>query len=343
MAANGVILALIAGWLLRPGEADPTVAGTKPPSGVAGATPSPTEVPIPTKAEIMGIKGQRFGLSAPDVPWSAAKTERLSTAAGANPSMMMVFVKWTEEFRVEPIELCYERGALPVLSWEPWAGNDSGTSQPKYALSKIIDGSYDEYVTRFATAVRDARWPVAIRFAHEMNGSWYPWSESRSGNKKGQYVRAWRHVHDIFQKVGTTNVIWIWSPNILRPVPKVSIAALYPGDDYVDWAGMVGYAVKESTAAPVFEPTIKAIRKVTQKPIVITETGVQPGPRKVGWITNFFAWLPKHPDVIGFIWFEYSKEQGGSADWRYTATPAATTAFKAGLKSLKPAPGPAAG
>jgi len=342
MAANGLILVVIAVWLLKP-------SGNNDPIGIGGGAPAPegaavatAEAPpkLPTKADVMAIKGQHFGLSSPDVPWSSAEVDRISTAAGANPSMIMVFAKWTEEFRIEPIELCYERGALPVLSWEPWAGAANGTSQPKYALAKIINGTYDDYVTRFATAVRDARWPIAIRFAHEMNGHWYPWSESMSGNKKGEYVKAWRHVHDIFREVGATNAIWIWSPNILRAVPNVSVSALYPGDKYVDWAGLVGYAVKESTAAPVFEPTLEAVRAVTKKPMVITETGARPGSRKPGWIRDFFAWLPKHPDVLGFIWFEYSEEQGGTADWRFTSTVSASAAFKAGLKTLKPAAGP---
>jgi hypothetical protein len=346
MVANGLILVAIAAWLLKPGTENLPDGGGKaapaaPQAGSAG--PSLGAVRMPTKADVMGIKGKRFGLSSPDVPWSGAEFERLSSAAGASPSMVMVFVKWTEEFQIEPVELSYQRGALPVLSWEPWAGIKSGISQPKYALAKIINGSFDAYVTRFATAVRDARWPVAIRLAHEMNGDWYPWSESRSGNKKGQYVKAWRHVHDVFRKVGATNVIWIWSPNILRPVPNVSLSALYPGDAYVDWAGMVGYAVRESTAAPVFQPTITALRKVTSKPMVITETGVQPSRRKARWIKDFFAWLPERPEIIGFIWFEYNKEQGGNEDWRFTETSASAKAFRSGIKSLRPAPGPRAG
>jgi hypothetical protein len=340
MVANGVILVAIAAWLLKPTTNDLSTPDGSAPAAQAGATPSPTAARQPTKADVMAIKGKRFGLAAPDVPWSGPELERLSTAAGAQPSMVMVFVKWTENFRIEPIEICYERGALPVVSWEPWAGQKSGVSQPKYALSKIINGSFDQYITRFATAVRDARLPIAIRFAHEMNGNWYPWSESLSGNTKGQYVKAWRHVHDIFRKVGATNAIWIWSPNIIRAVPNVSLAALYPGDAYVDWAGMVGYAVKESTAAPVFQPTLTVLRKVTRKPLVITETGATSSSRKAGWIRDFFAWLPTRPEIIGFIWFEYSREQGGTADWRFTQTPAAAKAFKAGMQALKPAPGP---
>src|SRR5262245_34864998 len=131
MAANGIILVVIAVWLLRPSGNDPAATGAVPPPGAASVPSAAPAAPrIPTKAEIMAIKGKRFGLSAPEVPWSRAEMQRISTAAGASPSMIMVFVKWSEQFRLEPIELCYEQGALPVVSWEPWAGSSSGTSQP---------------------------------------------------------------------------------------------------------------------------------------------------------------------------------------------------------------------
>ena len=40
--------------------------------------------------------------------------------------------------------------------------------------------------------------PFFLRFDWEMNGFWFPWSEGVNGNKPGEFVAAWRHVHDIF-------------------------------------------------------------------------------------------------------------------------------------------------
>ena len=87
--------------------------------------------------------------------------------------------------------------------------------QPAYRLSRIIDGDYDQYIKSWAEGIKALGFPIAIRFAHEMNGTWYPWCERTNGNRPGQYVRAWRHVHDIFSEVGATNVTWVWSPNII--------------------------------------------------------------------------------------------------------------------------------
>ena len=47
-----------------------------------------------------------------------------------------------------------------------------------------------------------------------MNGNWFAWMEGVNGNQPGEYVAAWRHVHDIFTAVGATNVSWVWCPNV---------------------------------------------------------------------------------------------------------------------------------
>jgi beta-mannanase len=174
-----------------------------------------------------------------------------------------------------------------------------------------------------------------LRFAHEMNGNWYPWSEQRNGNRPGDYVRAWRHVHALFDRVGARNVIWVWSPNIIRAVPGVSLRALYPGDQWVDWVGMVGYGVGETTAGATFDPTLAVLRQVTRRPVLITETGAQPGPYKATWTANLFQWLKAHHEVIGFIWFERNKAAGGRADWRFTADSRTLRAFKGGIVRTK--------
>jgi hypothetical protein len=334
-AVNAVVLGLITAWILWPSSPNSTGLDQAGHQG-SGHAPATTKAPprLPTKADILAAGGVRFGLSSPQAPWSRSEIDGMAAAAGEHPTMLQFFVKWTEPFRPDAVSASYDEKALPIISWEPWAGVKAGPCQAGYALPRIINGAFDAYITTFATAVAKEKVPIAIRFAHEMNGNWYPWSEHCAGNHPGDYIKAWRHVHDLFIGAGADNVIWIWSPNIIRPVPDVSIKALYPGDAYVDWVGMVGYAVHETTAAPVFEPTMQAIRKFTQLPIILTETGVESGPRKAAWISSFFQWLPRQHGIVGFVWFEYSREQGGSADWRFTETKASTNAFHNGLIGL---------
>ncbi|MEV4611788.1 glycosyl hydrolase [Kitasatospora sp. NPDC049258] len=322
----------------------PRYLGLGRPAGVPGIrellAPAPPQVP--DKSVFSAPDGKYFGVSTVEAPWSASELGAVADHAGVRPTMAEYFVRWNADFDPKAVSKAYDHGTLPVLAWEPWEGEEAGhTDQPGYSLASIINGSHDEYLERFAKAVADQKWPVAIRFAHEMNGTWYPWSEQENGNKKGEYVQAWRHVHDLFSQAGADNVIWVWSPNILRPVPNVDIAQLYPGDDYVDWIGMVGYGTKtESKAEQTFGPTIAVLRGITKKPMLITETGREPSPSlKADWTTDFLDWLGRQPDVLGFIWFQRDTDQGGKADWRFDETPAAQQAFADGIRKLKLADG----
>jgi beta-mannanase len=54
--------------------------------------------------------------------------------------------------------------------------------------------------------------PVRLRFAQEMSGSWYPWDERANGNRPGDFIAMWRHVHHLFTLAGARNVTWVWSP-----------------------------------------------------------------------------------------------------------------------------------
>ncbi|MER5862585.1 glycosyl hydrolase [Kitasatospora sp. NPDC002040] len=347
MTVSMLLLATLCWGVMAALELDakgPRYAGLGQAAGVPGLQQllHPAPPPVPDKSLFSAPDGKYFGVATPEAPWSSGEVDAIADKAGTRPTMTEYFIRWNADFNPKAISQAYEHGTLPVLSWEPWEGEDAGhTDQPAYKLSTIIDGSHDEYVRRFAQQVAAQKWPVAIRFAHEMNGVWYPWSESQNGNQKGQYAQAWRHIHDLFTEAGATNVIWTWSPNILRPVPNTSLSALYPGDDYVDWIGMTGYGTKgEKTAEDTFGPTIAMLRGLTKKPFLITETGREPSTAlKAQWITDFFVWLNQQPDVVGFIWFERDTDHGAKSDWRFDETPETQSAFRSGIATVKLADG----
>lgn len=339
MGVNAVLLLLFSGGVLYFTVGD----GFRSTQAEARSmqTPDPTEsaklaAKIPTKQQVMNPHGIYFGLSTPQAPWSDSEIDGISAKAGMRPDLLEYFVNWTEDFRAQAVVQAYRQGTVPAITWEPWSGLQNGTSQPAYALARIIDGKYDGYITRFASAVRDQKWPIVLRFGHEMNGDWYPWSESKSGNQHGEYVRAWRHVHDLFDQVGADNVIWVWSPNITRPVPSVALKPLYPGDKYVDWVGMVGYAADEqTTATQTFQDTIQQFRTFTHKRILITETGAGPGKNQSTWTTSLFNWLKSRTDIVGFVWFEYDHEATGTKDWRFTVNQDTLDAFRSGITKIR--------
>jgi len=226
------------------------------------------------------------------------------------------------------------RGAQPMITWEPWDPSSGSATQPAYSLGSIIAGNYDAYITRWATEVKTWGQPLWLRFAHEMNGNWYPWAEGVNGNSPGQYVAAWRHVHDIFQAKGVTNVTWVWNPNVIMGSTP-SLASLYPGDAYVNWVGADGYnwGTTRSWSSwqsfdSVFGPTLSALQQISTRPIVIGETAsTEVGGDKAAWVNQFFGSLAAQPRIKAFVWFNLNKE----TDWRIESSSAAKAAFAAGV------------
>ncbi|MGH3459493.1 glycoside hydrolase family 26 protein [Aeromicrobium sp.] len=337
MVVHGVVLLSLSAWVMHGTAGDPP-----PTANVTGrlfdttqqTQPTMPSSRWPTRSAMLRQPLALFGVSAPLVPSSRRALDAITDKAGRRPGLVQYFVNWDQDFRAETARRCLEQGAVPMVAWQPWAGRKKGTNQHNFRLARISAGRHDAYITRFATAVRDFERPVVLRFAHEMNGTWFPWSESRNGNTPGDYVRAWRHVHGIFTQVGASNVIWVWSPNIVRPVPDVALEPLYPGDRYVDWVGMVGYGnLRENTAGETFDRTIRHMRQFTDKRLLITETGARPGPQQAGWVRDLFRWVAGRRDIVGFIWFQYDNTKR-TADWRFDVSPSTLTAFRDGLAGL---------
>ncbi len=262
--------------------------------------------------------------------------------AGRSPNLIGVTAGWARDtyspWYTERLAL---KGAMPMVSWEPWDASKEGdvdqlrSEQPDYSLTKILDGEFDDYIDNWAEGIADWGHPVMIRFAHEMNGYWYPWADGRNGNEPGSYAKAWRYVHDRFSRVGAENAIWVWSPNVAYTA-STPLPGLYPGDDYVDWVGVVGYFGHFSeppTSQPgfdgIFEATLNRLAAITDKPVFITETGAGPyGPLKAAWVTDSVEAFAADERVGGFIWFNVNKE----FDWRINSSAEALAAFTSAVK-----------
>src|SRR5712691_10381640 len=93
-------------------------------------------------------------------------------------------------------------GSIPMGSREPWGDRRGTVNQPAYSLQNIINGNFDAYITIWARDSKAWGHPYFLRFAAEMNGNWFSFSEGVNGNTPGQFVKAWRHVHDLFTAQG---------------------------------------------------------------------------------------------------------------------------------------------
>jgi hypothetical protein len=235
-------------------------------------------------------------------------------------------------------------GAIPVFSWgaasTPWI--PPNPVQPNFQLSDLIAGTYDAYLSQFAVEAKDWGHPFFLRFGWEMNGDWFPWSEGVNGNNPGEFVAAWRHVHDIFSAVGATNATWVWCPYADAKKQRLrSLRALYPGSDYVDWTCMDGYNWGSTPVNPhpwksfgqIFDPTYQRLTRgvAPDKPILLGEMASSPyGGHKALWVRNILAKLPtRYPRIRGLVWFD-SVDRG--IDWPIETSPTVARAFAQGIR-----------
>ncbi|WP_089335455.1 glycoside hydrolase family 26 protein [Blastococcus mobilis] len=295
-----------------------------------GSAPDVAPAPLPTFGW-----SRYFGVTLPRVPADLGDLERFEQSVGRRADLVMWYAAFDSfpDFPSRDAAALLARGSIPEISWEPWVGT-GGVEQPAYRLSTIINGGHDEYIRRWARQIRDWGGPLWLRFGYEMNGNWNSWSEGVNGNRPGEYVQAWRHVHRLFEREGARNVVWVWSPNVDSPT-GVSLRDVYPGDDVVDVAALDGYNWGRTqqwsrwrTFEQVFATALDELDSLTSRPLVLGEVGsTEMGGDKAAWVKNFFAALDRRGGIRGFLWFNYDKE----TDWRVQSSPDSLAAFRAGL------------
>jgi hypothetical protein len=254
------------------------------------------------------------------VPGSYAPVRSLAAATGVWPNIALYYSGWREPFQVTFAHQAARDGAVPLIQIEPGHASISG----------IADGTDDRYLDSYASAVaaygaRTGR-GVIIGFGHEPNGGWYPWGYRHVS--PATWVRAWRHIVTLFRRRGADNVTWLWTVNIIDRRGGIrSPAPWWPGASYVTWVGIDGYYLKPSwTFAPLFGPTIKAIRSLTLDPILISETAATPAAGQPAKIANLFAGIRAY-GLLGFVWFDADKNH----DWRLDGAGAA--AYRRGARA----------
>jgi mannan endo-1,4-beta-mannosidase len=303
----------------------------------------PPESPSPTVYWGGSIGDQLTGTQA---PWDMGAVSKFEEMAGKKLSLVNFFAPFANcasspcsfyEFPAGPLESIREHGAIPVFSWSSQS-IPSSLDEPDFQLSDVIAGTYDSFIREFAEDARDWGHPFFLRFNWEMNGDWFPWSEGVNGNQSGEYVAAWRHVHDIFTAVGATNATWVWCPNV-DPTGKLqNVAATYPGDEYVDWTGLDGYNWGPRKGGwtsfdGLYNSTYHAIADsiAPAKPMLIGEMGsTESGGSKASWISEALAEIPsQYPKIRGMLWFDTFDD---GMDWPIETSSSATSAFAAGIQ-----------
>ncbi len=202
--------------------------------------------------------------------------------APADGTLMGVNLEWGRETLAEYSDKLGDRPAVAVTFADfPFAPEDPDlisaaaeqvrqtgatlllTLEPVHGLAAVTDDRAEELAALLAGFNTNGV-PVVVRFAHEMNGSWYAW-----GQQPDEYIAAFRRVADAVHRAAPGSAM-MWAPNYGGGYPfaggaqesrpgAAGFAALdttgdgaltalddpyapyYPGDDAVDWVGMSLY------------------------------------------------------------------------------------------------------
>jgi hypothetical protein len=348
-SAAATTLATTAGSAaVTPSAPAPSTPVTSPTTSTA--TPAPGSVTAPANGSILwgAATGTQFD-NGGQAPWdmNVVNDFQNQDAAGKGMSIIPFYDDFlncpnssagavdgtcsTESFPWTPFNDIRAHGSIPMLSWGSQTLQDgyaNTATDSNFTLAKVAAGDYDSYITSWAQKAASWGHPFFMRFNWEMNGDWFPWSVGSNGNTAASYVAAWRHVHDIFVKNGATNATWVWCPNAGY---STQLAALYPGDAYVDWTCMDAYNFGtdsgntwksfDQVAGPDYAQITQSI--APSKPMMLGEfNSSNDGGSRASWLTTTMAEIPvKYPAIKAVVAFD------SDSDFTLETDPASVSAF----------------
>jgi hypothetical protein len=301
-----------------------------------GSAAAPAALPAPQPA---ANPRRVFGVYVD--PWHVDDWAR---CVGAAPQMVAKFEAFSHRGTIDPWLAQVQRAGIRrmLVSWEPWAPVPAswGTAlqarpQPGYRNSDIARGAQDRYILRFAHSL--ARFPgvVYLRFAHEMNGYWYPWSHGPR-----EYVYAWRRMVRVFAAAGARNVRFVWSvnPNLYEGERawRRGLRAYWPGSRYVDAVGatMINFGGAKTYPVASFVPRLEWLHERYGKPVMLPEVNTAYEGR-LQWLQDLRAMLAGAPWISGLVWSQlpsrgHAHQAGtGVVDWDAAQDPASAAILHA--------------
>lgn len=258
------------------------------------------------------------------------RLSRYARTVGREPVIVSSYKSWgLEPFPRDEMEDVWNHGAVPLVTWEPW----TYTERP-ISLRGIAAGRYDRYVHRVGRSAAAWGRPILVRFAHEMNGDWYPWGRGRDGNTPRIYRKAWKRLVRVFRTEGASNVEWVWTPNVNNG--SYPFAQYFPGDEWVDWVGLDGFNWGTDgqwrSFTEIFGPSYEALGRLSTRPMIVAETASnESGGDKAAWVASALRReIPRFSRIRGVVWFSEDFEDIAA---RVNSSRAALHAFRSAIAS----------
>lgn len=188
------------------------------------------------------------------------------------PKYAIQYYGWQEGFQTADADAAWKAGTEVYAEMQTCGNPCDTTGVP---ISGVTNGTYDAYLTSFAKSIKAFGHPVLLTFDHEMNGSWYPWGDTKV--TPTQWIAAWQHVAAVMRTYAP-NANTVWAPNIEEGAAPV--ANYWPGKGYpaarVGVIGLDGYYQNTgSNWSNTFAKSVTDLKKVGgSRTFMITETGV---------------------------------------------------------------------
>jgi hypothetical protein len=262
------------------------------------------------------------------------------------------------------------KGLTPMISWAFFqAPNEYSPTQAGANHASIARGDIDGYLLDRAGEVRAFGKPVFLRLHWEMNHDFFAWGvfdedgAAKAGNSHAEFRASWRRAVILFRggtrgqvnaalaAAGlpgltapntvippTPNVAWVWTPGS-STFPPDDVNAYWPGDDYVDWAGIDWYPFGTNDAGHVaaragapggpneLYARYSGAAGPSSKPFMIGEWGVL-GQDRPSWTADMLQWFAAHPQVKGQLYFNIAAADSNS---QLQDFPLSAAAFRAGV------------
>ncbi len=302
----------------------------------------------PVKSQDREISRCGFGVVLHGFPITNEQLTVYPTRLGCKPDSVTFFISWQHWEGSEFVKLLNtvnnikSTGALPIVTWEPM--EYSAGKERSITLEELEAGNWDLYIKKISTILAAADSKIIIRLAHEMNLQRYHWTTKEnefSATSPARYRRFYQYVVTLFNsslpqlKSSNKKILFAFNPNhesVPHPAYNAgyefnTIAAYYPGSDYVDLVGLDGYnwgttlsngdwQSRWQTPAEIFSASLTELKTLApDKPIYVFETSsIGSEEEKRTWLTQLQSYCHSS-GLAGCNWFDVQKER----DWTLPA------------------------
>jgi hypothetical protein len=209
-------------------------------------------------------------------------------------------------------------GQVPMLSINPYFEN--ARNRP-FRYKDLVDQK--EHIRKQAKQLESIP-PCLFRFGYEMNGNWFPHGTSAQTSR--EFIDGWKLVSEIVKETNPT-LKTVWSPNVGYPIekyyPEDSGSELEPdivGLDGYNKHHLSSYHIRSILPNPSFEKLfgkdVSMLQGLTDKPIYITEVGIDYGDapqackEAFDWMVNGIDKATSWQGVEGICLFAWNKGRG---------------------------------